>query len=167
MASTRVQPGLSRDTERRHQPGGQQPGDPAANRQAARAAHRCQHHTLGQQLPDDGAAAAAKCDARRDLGPARDASSDEKAGDVHAANQQHDADRAPENQQRPARVVGETALQRYGAEAHERIVTTPSIALARQLRRRGRDLIGGLRPADAVLQPRDEPVVLPGAFSRR
>ncbi len=67
---------------------------------------------------------------------------------------------APENQQRPARVVSEAALQRYGAEAHGDVVTTASIALARQLRRRGRDLIGGLRPADAVFQPRDEPVVL-------
>ena len=65
-----------------------------------------EQHALGEQLPDEPAAAGAERQADRDLAPARRGARQQQVGDVRARDQQHGADHAAEQQRPPSACCG-------------------------------------------------------------
>ena len=76
------------------------------------AAGERQQHAFGQQLADDAAAAGADRGADRDLALPAGGADQQQVGDVGAGDQQHEADRAEQHQQRRPHVPHELSLQR-------------------------------------------------------
>ena len=87
-----------------------------AEAEAEHAAGQRQHHALGQQLPNDAAAAGADRRADRDLALAARGAHEQQVRDVGAGDQQHKADRAQQDEQRRPDVADDLVLQQLDAE---------------------------------------------------
>src|SRR5204863_325473 len=81
-------------------------------RAACSAAGCGANEALRQELTHDGRAPSAQRQARRDFWRAPGAAREEQPREVHAADEQHDADRGPQDEQRPARVLRHALLER-------------------------------------------------------
>ena len=77
-------------------------------------AERRQHHAFDEELPHDASAAGADRDADGDLAAPRHRPGGDEIRQVHARDQQHEADRAEQHQRRPAD-VGIDARRVHGA----------------------------------------------------
>ena len=89
-----------------------------ADDEAERAAAERQQRALDQQLPDDGAPSAAERHARGDLARARARAREQQPGDVDAGDEQHEADGAPQHEERLADVGRLLLLQRHERALH-------------------------------------------------
>jgi len=84
----------------------------------------------------------------------------QQSGDIHAANKQHQAHRGPQDEQRPAQAVGQTALE--GDQAQADVVAA---ALLQDGRADGLHLTVGLRPRDAGTQAAHRDIIPAAALA--
>jgi hypothetical protein len=76
---------------------------------------------LGEELPDDAAAARAEGDADGDLAPARGGAREQQVGDVGAGDEQHAADGSEEDVDRRAHVADDLVAERDQDDADGRV----------------------------------------------
>ena len=85
---------------------------PHGNEQSGRAAHGPEHHALREQLADDARAAGAERAPNGNLALADRRSREQQVGDVGTGDQQHEADRGEQRQQRGTYVADQIVAER-------------------------------------------------------
>ena len=95
--------------ERRHAP--------ARDDGTAEAGGERQHHALGEELADQAAASGADRRAHDDLAAARRGARQQQIGDVGAGDEQHEAHRAEQHEQRLPRRADDGLMERRDAHA--------------------------------------------------
>ena len=96
--------------------GHQRPGRPVGDHQADDAAGKAEDDRLGQQLPEQPAAAGPHRHADRELTLTRRRTRQQQVGDVRAGDQQHQADRTEQHEERPLHVTDDHVAQRSGGK---------------------------------------------------
>ena len=134
------------------------PGRRGAGR--ARRPRRARRMRLREDRPDDAAAPGAERRADRDLLAPPERLREHEVRDVGAGDQEHEADRAEEHEQRRSHVADEVLVQRDDRGA-------PAFVVLRILRREpggdGVHLAARGLDGDAFLQPREDPEVVDAA----
>ncbi len=135
-----------------------------ADDETERAAAEREQRALNQELPDDGTPPASERHARGNLPRARSRSREQQTGDVHAGNEQHQANRAPQHEERIPDVGNLLPLQRQEHTRYQDVVFEPDP------RGGGAKLVHfrvSLIPRDVRPQARDETVVRVSALAGR
>ena len=126
-----------------------------------RAAREREHDRLGEELPDDARAARAERRAHRDLLAAPERPREDEVGDVGAGDQQHEADRAEQHEQRRPHVADEVLVERDDRGAPALVVLRDTAPRAGP---RSRSSARVRRASvDAVLQAREHQEVVDAA----
>ena len=135
---------------------------PRRDQQADGAARDREHGALGEQLPNEAAAAGAERGTDRDLGLSRRRAGEHQVRHVGAGNQQHQADGAEQHEQRRAGVADDVLAERRDREADVGIALGE---LRLQPSRDGRDVGRRAIRRYARLQPPDD-LDVPGTAVR-
>ncbi len=123
---------------------------PLGQRQAQRASREREQDAFGKQLAEDSSRACAKRSANRELAGAARGARQQKIGDVHAGDQEHESNRGEKHQQNRLDVAEHVLPERNQARADAFVVVGKS---RRQVARDFAHVRACLFNADAGLEP--------------